>query len=114
MHTVPDARFDLCHGSRLLQTALRALSKADATVTINLRIDRFLKYGASHLDDLYFALKEGSVNRGEVDVAALLDARPHAIVVQQGGYRLFRIGDVVASRNIRAAILDAYRLMVAL
>jgi hypothetical protein len=33
--------------------------------------------------------------------------------VQDGSYRLFRIGDAVASRNIHAAILDAYRLMIA-
>ena len=70
-------------------------------------------YGTLPLEDLYFALKEGSVNRGEIDVAALLKTRPQTLKVQDGSYRLFRIGDAVASRNIHAAILDAYRLMVA-
>lgn len=70
-------------------------------------------YGTLPLDDLYFALKEGSVNRGEVDVAALLTTRPQRLQVQDGKYRLYRIGDAVASRNIHAAILDAYRLMIA-
>ena len=119
---------------------LRALSKAEAKVTMNLRIDRLerrgnriaaiftdeyagierekeadqvvIDYGTTALDDLYFALKEGSVNRGEVDVAALLKTRPQTLTVQDGSYRLFRIGDAVASRNIHAAILDAYRLMI--
>lgn len=121
---------------------LRGLSKAEARVTMNLRIERLetrgnkiaaiftdeyagiervkeadqvvVDYGTAPLDDLYFALKEGSVNRGEVDVAALLKTRPQTLNVQEGSYRLFRIGDAVASRNIHAAILDAYRLMIAL
>ena len=29
----------------------------------------------------------------------------------EGRYRLFRIGDAVASRNIHAAVYDAIRLM---
>lgn len=120
---------------------LRALSKANAQVTMNLRIDRLerrgnkiaavfadeyggaervkeadqvvVDYGILPMEDLYFALKEGSVNRGEVDVAALLKTQPQTLKVQEGDYRLFRIGDAVASRNIHAAILDAYRLMIA-
>ena len=28
-----------------------------------------------------------------------------------GGFRLFRVGDAVASRNIHAAVYDALRLM---
>ena len=31
-----------------------------------------------------------------------------------GGYQLFRIGDAVASRNIHAAIYDAFRLCLVL
>jgi 2,4-dienoyl-CoA reductase-like NADH-dependent reductase (Old Yellow Enzyme family)/thioredoxin reductase len=63
------------------------------------------------LDELYFALKEASSNRGEVDYQALLAGRPQALRSNpQGGYQLFRIGDAVASRNIHAAIYDALRL----
>jgi 2,4-dienoyl-CoA reductase-like NADH-dependent reductase (Old Yellow Enzyme family)/thioredoxin reductase len=63
------------------------------------------------LDELYFALKEASANRGEVDYQALLAGRPQALRSNpQGGYQLFRIGDAVASRNIHAAIYDALRL----
>jgi 2,4-dienoyl-CoA reductase-like NADH-dependent reductase (Old Yellow Enzyme family) len=62
------------------------------------------------LDDLYFALKEGSANRGEVDYSALIAGRPQTLRKNpQGKYQLFRIGDAVASRNIHAAIYDGLR-----
>jgi N-methyl-L-proline demethylase len=62
------------------------------------------------LDELYFALKEGSVNRGEVDHADLIAGRPQAVRTNpQRTYQLFRIGDAVASRNIHAAIYDGLR-----
>jgi 2,4-dienoyl-CoA reductase-like NADH-dependent reductase (Old Yellow Enzyme family) len=64
------------------------------------------------LADLYFALKERSSNRGEVDYDALVGGRPQNIGGNPGGsFRLFRIGDAVASRNIHAAIYDALRLV---
>jgi 2,4-dienoyl-CoA reductase-like NADH-dependent reductase (Old Yellow Enzyme family)/thioredoxin reductase len=65
----------------------------------------------SPLADLYFELKEESVNRGEVDYQALIAGRPQTIRVNPDGrFQLFRIGDAVASRNIHAAIYDALRL----
>ena len=71
-----------------------------------------VEHGAVPVEDLYFELKPGSVNLGEVDYDALLKGRPQAIVRNPGGaYRLFRIGDAVASRNIHAAVYDAIRLM---
>jgi pyruvate/2-oxoglutarate dehydrogenase complex dihydrolipoamide dehydrogenase (E3) component len=61
--------------------------------------------------DLYFALKEESVNRGEVDYQALIAGRPQAVRANPDGrFALFRIGDAVASRNIHAAIYDGLRL----
>jgi 2,4-dienoyl-CoA reductase-like NADH-dependent reductase (Old Yellow Enzyme family) len=70
-----------------------------------------VEHGTLPLDELYFALKEGSVNRGEVDYQALIAGRPQAVAGNpEGGYRLYRIGDAVASRNIHAAIYDALRL----
>jgi hypothetical protein len=67
--------------------------------------------GTAPLDDLYFELKKGSVNRGEVDYPALREGRPQAIRTNpEGRYRLFRIGDAIASRNIHAAIYDGLRL----
>ena len=57
-------------------------------------------------------LKPGSINLGEIDYKALLANRPQEVVRNpEGRYRLFRIGDAVASRNIHAAVYDAVRLM---
>ena len=62
--------------------------------------------------DLYFDLKDGSSNLGEVDYDALINGRPQVIANNpDGAYQLFRIGDAVASRDIHAAIYDALRLM---
>ena len=70
-----------------------------------------VEHGTLPLDDLYFALKEGSSNRGEVDYHALIAGRPQQVVTNpDGAYRLYRIGDAVSSRNIHAAIYDALRL----
>ena len=70
-----------------------------------------VEHGTLPLDDLYFALKEQSTNRGEVDYPALIAGQPQQIVRNPNGrFRLFRIGDAVASRNIHAAIYDALRL----
>jgi NADPH-dependent 2,4-dienoyl-CoA reductase/sulfur reductase-like enzyme len=70
-----------------------------------------VEHGTLPLDDLYFALKEQSINRGEVDYRALIAGRPQEVVRNPDGrFRLFRIGDAVASRNIHAAIYDALRL----
>ncbi len=67
--------------------------------------------GTAPLADLYFELKESSLNRGEVDHQALIESRPQAIHTNpQAKFQLFRIGDAVASRNIHAAIYDALRL----
>lgn len=62
-------------------------------------------------DGPFHALVEGSWNKREVDLDALtaLEPQPDA-AGPQGGYTLYRIGDVQAQRDIHAAILDANRL----
>jgi hypothetical protein len=73
----------------------------------------YFKVFAEH--ELYFSLLPGSSNLGEVDQQALLDLRQQQVQRNAGGrYQLFRIGDAVASRNIHAAVFDAYRLCLAL
>jgi NADPH-dependent 2,4-dienoyl-CoA reductase/sulfur reductase-like enzyme len=76
------------------------------------RVDQVVvEHGTLPLDDLYFALKPDSSNRGEVDHQALLAGRPQTLTSNPGGrYQLFRVGDAVASRNIHAAIYDSLRL----
>ena len=117
----------------------RALSKADARVSINSRLfsvrrdgdelvarvgsdyseerhDRrvdqvVVEYGTVPSDELYFSLKGLSMNRGAVDYGALMEGRPQTLRTNDAGsFQLFRIGDAVTSRNIHAAIYDALRL----
>ena len=71
-----------------------------------------VNYGTMPLDDLYFALKDHSVNGGEVDHDALIAGEPQKVVRNEGGrFQLFRIGDAVSARNTHAAIYDALRLV---
>jgi N-methyl-L-proline demethylase len=71
-----------------------------------------LNYGTLPLADLYFDLRDLSVNRGEVDYDALIEGRAQTVATNpKGQFRLFRIGDAVSSRNTHAAIYDALRLM---
>ncbi|MDX1610316.1 MAG: N-methylproline demethylase, partial [Halofilum sp. (in: g-proteobacteria)] len=75
-------------------------------------VDRVVvEHGTLPLDEVYQELKAGSINGGEVDLDALLAGRPQTIEHNpEGSYRLYRVGDAVASRNIHAALLDALRL----
>jgi len=76
------------------------------------KVDKVVvEHGTLPVDDLYHALRPGSVNLGEVDYAAMLRGQPQTVVRNPSGrFRLFRIGDAVASRNIHAAMFDALRL----
>jgi NADPH-dependent 2,4-dienoyl-CoA reductase/sulfur reductase-like enzyme len=70
-----------------------------------------VNHGTIPLDDLYFELKPGSRNLGEVSYDDLLSGVPQAVTRNgEGTYQLFRIGDAVAARNTHAAIYDALRL----
>ena len=120
----------------------RALNKAGARITLNLRIDRLerrgnkiaaiffdeyskvwvereadqvvIEGGANPLDDLYFGLKPLSINNGAVNYKAFVAIAPQDMSENTAGtFQLFRIGDAVASRNIHAAIYDAHRFMAA-
>lgn len=76
------------------------------------RVDQVVvEHGTMPVDDVYYVLKPQSLNLGEVDYRALLGGRAQQVVRnQQGRFRLFRVGDAVASRNIHAAVYDALRL----
>jgi len=80
--------------------------------TVERRVDQVIAcHGSLPADELYFGLKDGSRNRGEIDHAALIDCKPQEIASNpSGSYQLFRVGDAVASRNIHAAIYDSLRL----
>jgi 2,4-dienoyl-CoA reductase-like NADH-dependent reductase (Old Yellow Enzyme family) len=70
-----------------------------------------VEHGTLPAAELYHGLKHASRNLGEVDLDALLAGRPQDLVHNPDGrFKLFRVGDAVASRNIHAAIYDSLRL----
>jgi 2,4-dienoyl-CoA reductase-like NADH-dependent reductase (Old Yellow Enzyme family) len=118
----------------------KAIHKANATISLNLRLESVrregnqlvatllndydrsrverrvdqvvVEHGTVANEELYFALKPLSRNGGEVDYRALEAGRPQALTRNpDGAFALYRIGDAVASRNIHAAIYDALRLL---
>ena len=122
-----------------LTPAMRALQRRDVTFTVTWKLDAVrrsgnellatigsdyggvtrerrvdqvvVNHGTRPLDDVYFELRPGSSNLGEVDYEALVAGRPQAVARNPAGaYQLFRIGDAVAARNTHAAIYDALRL----
>jgi hypothetical protein len=130
-------------GATTYPAYFKALKKANAVITINLRIERLerrgnkiaaiflddytkdyseklvdqvvIENGVTPLEDLYFALKPLSKNLGEVDYKALVAIQPQQRVTNPDArFQLFRIGDAVASRNIHAAIYDGHRFMAAI
>lgn len=82
-------------------------------VTRERRVDQVVvNHGTRPLDDIYFDLRPGSSNLGEVDYEALIAGQPQQVQRNpEGSYQLFRIGDAVAARNTHAAIYDALRLV---
>ena len=108
-----------------LNQRLAGIAREDAGFTATLyseytqkkthrRVDQVVvDHGTLPADDLYFALKPDSSNRGEVDQASLLGGQLQSVVNNPAGtFQLFRFGDAVNSRNIHAAIYDALRLCV--
>ncbi|WP_376743869.1 FAD-dependent oxidoreductase [Ensifer canadensis] len=118
---------------------MRSLQKLDVTFTVTYRLEAAEKsgnqiiahvgsdyggvakrrtvdqivvnHGTIPLDDLYFELKPGSKNLGEVSYDELISGAPQTVESNPAGsYQLFRIGDAVAARNTHAAIYDALRL----
>lgn len=58
--------------------------------------------------DLFAALRPQASNAGVTDIVALIGNRPQPC--KFSGFELHRIGDAQSSRNIHAAIYDAFRL----
>ena len=70
-----------------------------------------VEHGTLPNDEIYFALKDGSSNRGITNIDALVNQKPqNQILNEQGTYQLFRVGDAIASRNIHSAVYDSLRL----
>jgi dimethylglycine catabolism A len=67
--------------------------------------------GMMPVDELFHELRSESVNDGKPDLDCLLlgKAQPWT-TAEPARYELYRIGDAESSRNIHAAIFDAFRL----
>ncbi len=92
-------------GNRLRVTFRNELTDAVETRETDQLV---VEHGTRPADALFRELRERSSNRGVVDQRGLLEGRPQPSA--DGGFQLFRIGDSVSSRNIHAAVLDAFRL----
>lgn len=74
-----------------------------------------IERGTFPVDEVFQALKDSAVNRGVTDIDTLLKAEPQPYALSDGDdYLLYRIGDAVSSRSLHAALLDAYRISIAL
>ena len=70
-----------------------------------------IEHGTLPNDDLYFELKEDSINRGEINYYSLISGNMKEMIINSDkSFFVYRVGDVVSSRNIHAAIYDALRL----
>jgi len=70
-----------------------------------------IENGTRPNEELYYALKEASYNKGQIDVEALFDIKPQPVLSEQvDGMILWRLGDCVSQRNTHAAMYDALRL----
>jgi len=70
-----------------------------------------VEHGTMPAAELYFELKVGSRNHGEIDLDALTGAKPQPAFASTESYLHYRVGDAVTSRNIHAAIYDSLRLL---
>jgi NADPH-dependent 2,4-dienoyl-CoA reductase/sulfur reductase-like enzyme len=99
-------------GDQLVVTLRNDLTDAVVEIeTDQLVVER----GTFAVDEVFQDLKDGAANGGVTDIDALINARPQPVEIPaEGGYLLYRIGDAVSSRSVHAALLDAFRISVAL
>lgn len=95
-------------GDRLIAVLRNEYSDAEEERLVDQVV---IEHGTLPRNALYFDLKPGSRNLGEVDLYALAANTLRPVVNNpEGRYFLYRVGDAVASRNIHAAIYDSLRL----
>jgi len=70
-------------------------------------------HGTAPLDEVFHELAERSVNGGVMDSDALIAAGRQPLEGNWPNFELYRLGDAVASRNVHAAMFEAYRLCLA-
>jgi len=73
-----------------------------------------IENGTRPNDELYWKLKNESVNHGQVDVNKLFASEAQPCLSEalgNGRFLLFRVGDCISMHNIHGAIYDALRLV---
>ena len=93
-------------GNRLTARLVNEVTGVETTRTADQIV---VEHGTAPADQLYLDLRDQAGNDGVTDLDALLASKPQ--LVRGAGFELHRIGDAAASRNIPAAILDAFRLL---
>ena len=93
-------------GNRLVAALRNTMTDAEEERVVDRVV---VEHGTLPVADLFFALKGKSVNRGQIDLDALVRGEPQPWPGGEG-FALYRIGDATAGRNIHAAIYDALRL----
>lgn len=91
--------------NRLEAVLLNLLTQDTQTVVVDQVI---VEMGTIPDNELFNSLREHSANDGVTDLDRLVASLPQARTGK--GFELHRIGDAQTSRNIHAAIYDAYRL----
>lgn len=103
---------------RLERTAhgLQAVLRNEYSERESLReIDQVVvEHGSLPDDDLFHALAPMASNAGETDWQAFVELAPQPEPDDPAGFTIFRIGDVLASRDVHAAMFDAMRLSLAI
>ena len=95
-------------GNRLEAHLWNDYSEESATRSVDQIV---VEYGTLPNDDIYYDLKHASQNKGQVDITELTEFKPQTLSLNpKGEFRLYRIGDAVASRNIHASLFEARRL----
>ncbi|WP_417531437.1 dimethylglycine demethylation protein DgcA [Marinobacter lipolyticus] len=70
-----------------------------------------IENGTRPNEALYYELKDGSINKGQIDVDTLFACNAQPVLKEADkGMILWRLGDCVSQRNTHAAIYDALRL----
>ena len=93
-------------GNRLVASLASDLTGAVSRIEVGAVV---IEVGVRPVDNVFNALRDGSINRGRTDLDALAEGQPQRYPEGEG-YMLFRIGDAAGSRNVQAALFDALRL----
>ncbi len=112
-----DTRFDLMlYAVRRECGQLIATFRNDITdERVELEADQIVvERGTFPVDEVFLELRDQSANKGVTDIDALINIDSQPYQAGRNEFLLYRVGDAVSSRSVHAALLDAFRIAVAL